>query len=200
MSNISVGFVESTESSQPNDWIRQAEMYLGAGEHLLKDTSLYVIPAVVLLGYAVELALKSFLLEKGSTTIGQLRSLGHNLPATLKEALKSGLPSDLLTASDAEQLASLFHALPGGVRTGKHRAGIYPVTCKEMHVDVGSGFAESVARLVEYCTTQACGPRDKTREQEERERLKTLLGGRDPGPITFRSKPHRTNNEPGAGE
>lgn len=186
---IKVDFVGASQSDDPTDWIQQAEQFLDAGAHLLRGTSIHLLPAIVHLGYAVELALKALLLEKKVADLEMLRRLGHQLPMIRRKAIDAGLPEALLTAVDAEKLAALFDDLPGVQGKGKLRAGIYPATSKLMHIEVSGDLLEIIAELVQHCATEVCGPRNREHEEAERKRLRVFLGGKDPGQVIHRSKP-----------
>jgi hypothetical protein len=99
MSNVRHQQVKSPNST-PFAFLRLASEYLTAADSVLQPTSSPAeelrqrlsLPAFFLVGHAIELALKAFLLARGST-VSQLRSraYGHSLIALLAEARRRKL-------------------------------------------------------------------------------------------------------------
>ena len=69
------------------------------------------VPVNYLLGHAIELALKAYLLEHGATLEHTKRDLGHNLVACLAEAEAAGLTDKMGLDDDDRELIAAFNNL-----------------------------------------------------------------------------------------
>jgi hypothetical protein len=93
-----------TGNLSPVNFRNHAREFLEAGEREAQIRSPEVsIPAYFLLGRALELALKSFLLLHGWME-ADLRKVGHDLEAALREALGAGV-ADMVEISEEESEA-----------------------------------------------------------------------------------------------
>jgi hypothetical protein len=154
---------DTVSTDAPSYWVARGHEFLRAAEQLDVRSS---VPKLVLLGYAVELGLKGFLLAKGAATASDCRKHGHDTSKLLRMAEAAGLPADILLSGEAETLDTLFDAKPG--ENGRFRAGIYPIAGPYGY-SFGSEFVAAIRELLDTCKA-ACprpSPADLARFREQ---------------------------------
>lgn len=142
---LHVDLADASSAHAAASWVARAREFFQAGTQLqFRDA----VPKLVLLGYAVELALKGFLLAKGAVAPEKLKKYGHSLSDLLKAAEAAGLPRGLLTQKEAENLDTLFDHKPG--ERPRFRAGIYPIAGAYGY-SFGSEFVAAIGDLLDAC-------------------------------------------------
>ena len=107
------------------------------------------IPVMFLVGQAVELALKAYLLKKGVTLRKLRRRYGHELHRSLRKAKELGLADVVHLSSEEEGILGLLDALYSTKELQ------YIVTGAEQFPIVGP--LESVARKIVYSIAPVAG-------------------------------------------
>ena len=167
-------------SDEPLQWMVNAREYLDIGTMAFCNaTPGSDMPGLVLLGYALELAMKGLLLQKKVATLEDVKKLGHDLDEIRAKAVnEAGMPPDLLHERDAEHLAQIFYAWPrSGGSKGKLRSGIYPTTAKRWGYSAfGDFFVISVEAVIDHCAEAVVGTetaelwaRDRAGHRQDRE-------------------------------
>lgn len=159
---LTVDMKSARASSSPLAWIEQAHLFLEAAASIYYR---HITPALVNCGYALELALKGFLLQKGAADLPTLKKTSHDLARLTTMAEGAGLPPQMLTAEELLHLGQVFNGLSGS--DGRYRAGIYPVE-GSFGYTVHPGFFTAVQSVVVACSTAVVGPRDLDSEAQAR--------------------------------